>query len=29
MEEAMAGQVRRESVIPDSLPPAVKQGVGK
>jgi outer membrane protein TolC len=29
MEEAMAGQVRRESVIPDSLPAPRAQGVGK
>jgi outer membrane protein len=29
MEEAVAGQVRRESVIPDSLPPVRTQGVGK
>jgi len=29
MEEAMAGQVQRQSVIPDSLPAVRSQGVGK
>jgi outer membrane protein TolC len=29
MEEALAGQVQRESVIPDALPAPRKQGVGK
>ncbi len=29
MEEAMAGQVQRQSVIPDSLPAPRPQGVGK